>query len=357
MPVTYLEESLSAKNCIPEGGPRKSYFRDKFIDTHLLTSGINKCLSAKNIIEVITVKKKKSSEFFKGKGYYALLFVGVIAIAAVALIGSNLSSGNKEKDQNQVDLNEPDNNIAANDNNQVADNIGSDQFASNEQGNMPTAMPTAMPTGTKANDTDSSEAADNTGIEYEDYSTQGETASNQTAENTDVAAEEPESVATSGNTVKSDSVPLLSSLSFNSEEGLAWPVIGNVLMNYSMDHTIYYATLKSFKCNPAIIIDAEVGENVKAAAKGVVTSIENNPETGWTVTTNIGDGYNLIYGQMDEDSLTVDVGDKVNEGDVIGEIAEPSRFYSVEGSNLYFKVLENDTTVNPMMLLRDSDEQ
>ena len=58
------------------------------------------------------MKKNRLAEFFKGKGYYVLLLVGVIAIAATAIIGSRLSESNID-DDNYVDLNEePDNSIA-----------------------------------------------------------------------------------------------------------------------------------------------------------------------------------------------------------------------------------------------------
>jgi murein DD-endopeptidase MepM/ murein hydrolase activator NlpD len=106
-----------------------------------------------------------------------------------------------------------------------------------------------------------------------------------------------------------------------------------------------------YKCNPAIIIDAEVGTEVKAAATGIVSSVEeNNEETGCTVTMSIGDGYSVVYGQLD--NVELEVGDSVSEGDVLGTIDEPTKYYSVEGSNLYFKVMENEQTVNPMLLLR-----
>src|SRR5690554_5333465 len=86
-------------------------------------------------LEVITVKKNRLAEFFKSKGYYVLLFVGIIAIAAVALIGSNLSSNQENESENFVDLNEPDNSMVAEDDNnlQANDNDTSDQLANNEE--------------------------------------------------------------------------------------------------------------------------------------------------------------------------------------------------------------------------------
>jgi hypothetical protein len=43
----------------------------------------------------------------------------------------------------------------------------------------------------------------------------------------------------------------------------------------------------------------------------------------------------------------------VKEGKSIGAVAKPTKYYTVEGSNLYFMVMENDKTVDPMLLLRD----
>lgn len=41
-----------------------------------------------------------------------------------------------------------------------------------------------------------------------------------------------------------------SALAFSEDTLLAWPVDGNVMMNYSMDKTIYFATLDQYKYNP-----------------------------------------------------------------------------------------------------------
>ncbi len=291
------------------------------------------------------MKKNKFTEFFKGKGYYVLLFVGVIAIAAVAIIGSNLSSKPEDQGENFVDLNEPDNNIAAGEDTdlQAENNTSSGDVANNDS--------------TAQNDTAGQDVADNDSLlEYDIYTQEEENGidlaeAGQEAEAEAAEAEEPESVETSGTTVQADTTPVMESLNFQVDDGLLWPVQGNVIMNYSMDHTIYHATLMQFKCNPAIIIDAEVGTEVKAAADGVVTSIESNEETGLTITTDIGNGFSLVYGQLSNEN-DLEVGDMLSEGEVIGTISDPTRYYTVEGSNLYFQVLENDETRNPMLYLR-----
>lgn len=137
---------------------------------------------------------------------------------------------------------------------------------------------------------------------------------------------------------------------FNEEDGLLWPISGNVILNYSMDKAIYFKTLDQYKCNPAIIIEGTVDTQVCSAYDAKVTSIENSSQTGTTITTDIGNGYKLIYGQLK--NVLVNVGDTIKEGDVIASIDEPKGQYVLEGSNLYFQVLENDEPVNPLLLLR-----
>lgn len=139
-------------------------------------------------------------------------------------------------------------------------------------------------------------------------------------------------------------------LHFDQETGLLWPVEGDVLIEYSADKVVFFPTLSQYKTNPAMIIGSEVGESVKASAAGIVKSINKSDETGRTVTIAIGDDFQVIYGQLKD--VTVEEGDSVSEGQVIGKIAKPTKYYSVEGANLYYQVKQKDETVNPLVFLR-----
>lgn len=136
---------------------------------------------------------------------------------------------------------------------------------------------------------------------------------------------------------------------FADSDLMQWPIAGNVLMNYSMDQTIYFATLEQYKYNPALLIEGKEGENVVAAKAGKVTKVEETAETGTTVTIDMGNGYEAVYGQLQD--LQVTEGDLVKAGDVLGNLAKPSRYYSVEGCNLYFQLLKNGEPINPMDFL------
>ena len=107
-----------------------------------------------------------------------------------------------------------------------------------------------------------------------------------------------------------------SPLVFSEEDVLSWPVDGNVLIPFNMEQTVYFATLDQYKYNPAVIIAGDVGEEVWAATDGKVTSIKEDAQTGTTVTVDLGDGFEAIYGQLGE--LHVKEGDRVEEGVLIG---------------------------------------
>ena len=140
-----------------------------------------------------------------------------------------------------------------------------------------------------------------------------------------------------------------SPLVFSEEDVLSWPVDGNVLIPFNMEQTVYFATLDQYKYNPAVIIAGDVGEEVWAATDGKVTSIKEDAQTGTTVTVDLGDGFEAIYGQLGE--LHVKEGDRIEEGVLIGYLGEPTKYYSVEGCNLYFQLLKDGEAVDPLHYL------
>ncbi len=135
-------------------------------------------------------------------------------------------------------------------------------------------------------------------------------------------------------------------LTFSEADSLVMPLVGNVLINYSADKSVYFPTLQQYKCNPALIVAANVGESVKAAANGMVSKIYNDPMTGQTVVMSLGNGYELTYGQLQE--VTVSEGTYVAEGEIFAQIGEPTRYYAVEGSNLYMKLTKDGVPINPV---------
>lgn len=142
-------------------------------------------------------------------------------------------------------------------------------------------------------------------------------------------------------------------LDFHIEDGLVWPIVGDVLINYSMDKTTYFYTLQQYKYNPAIIIGAPQGESIAAAAPGRVTDVDYDPVIGNTVVMDLGNGYELTYGQLD--NIIVSEGSYVSVGDNIGTVACPTKYFSVEGANVYFKLTKDGEPVNPLSRLEEAE--
>lgn len=160
------------------------------------------------------------------------------------------------------------------------------------------------------------------------------------------AEEETDSVDAASGSIESQIQP---TVAYEDTTPLAWPAAGNVVMDYSMDSTVYFKTLNQYKYNPALIIGAEEGGQVVASAKGIVDSIVSNEETGTTLTLNLGNNYELVYGQLKD--VVVSEGDVVDTGMMLGYVAQPTKYYCEEGTNLYFEVKKDGVPVDPFLYL------
>lgn len=132
---------------------------------------------------------------------------------------------------------------------------------------------------------------------------------------------------------------------YNGTDKLEWPVNGNILIPYSMDTTVYFETLDQYQCNPALFIKADVGTEVKAIFGGTVTKVEKQDRYGQLITIDMGNGYEAVYGQLDD--ISYKKGDVVKTGAVLGKIAEPTNYFLLEGAHLYLKMSKDNTPVNP----------
>lgn len=148
-----------------------------------------------------------------------------------------------------------------------------------------------------------------------------------------------------GEETGADNVVVSKDLHFAAENGLTRPAAGDILMHYSMDGSIYFATLDQYKYNPAVIFAAEEGSAVSACAEGKVVNVYDDPQLGHAVTIDLGDGYQATYGQLKE--IQVAKGNYVNAGDTLGVVAAPTKYFSLEGANLYFELTKDGTPVNP----------
>lgn len=276
---------------------------------------------------MIDVKKKKLSTILKEKGFLILLLVSILCVAGIAAI--NFTKEEKQEDNPLfVDREESTKEIET------------------------TTITNAMETQTQETPSESMQvAADETAGVGDALLAEGESGyfesnlMDATDEPITESAEETVGVAQESIATEAVDGPALQ-LNFNEDSKLKWPIEGNVILDYSMNATVYFSTLKQYKYNPAILIQGEVNTPVVAAADGIVTEISSNEEIGDYVVMTLGNDYQLVYGQLK--ALEVAEGDSVEKGQLLGYISEPTKYYVVEGSNLYLELLNGTEPVDPL---------
>lgn len=144
--------------------------------------------------------------------------------------------------------------------------------------------------------------------------------------------------------------PVSDDFNYDGKTRLTWPVLGNVILPYSMDTTVYYTTLDHYACNDGLLIGARTGDKVKAAAEGRIVDIEETDRYGTVITMLIGKDYKVYYGQVED--VKYQIGDVVKEGKTIARVAKPTRSFLLEGPHLYFKMTFKGKSVNPADYLR-----
>ncbi len=290
----------------------------------------------------------KISDVFRKR---ALFGVAIFCITAIATVGVLSTGENKEENPSEslVDLNETDQPGG----NQTVDNPDNPPEVQNPeiQAGNDKDTPKVSESGEKGNEEVAKQPEEIKEPEEKNPSEVAEQPKAELPEQPSRVAENQEVAEQPSQTEVLSPQLIAEQLNFDKSAGLLWPVSGKVVIPYSPDHGVYYHTLDQFGTSDAMVLSAAAGTEVKAAAKGVVTSIDENYRTGTTVTLALGSNTSLVYGQLKLENLKE--GDVVEAGECIGTVAEPTRYFVVEGPNVYFQVIEGETSINPAELLRE----
>lgn len=162
--------------------------------------------------------------------------------------------------------------------------------------------------------------------------TQGTTQTETTTEKRTVSTQETKSTMNQG-------------MSYDGTSKLIWPLQGNILLPYSVESTVYFESLDQYRINKGILIEAKEGASVKAVKQAKVEKIQKSAEYGQTILLDLGSGYRALYGQMKK--ISVKEGEIVEKGQVIGQVAAPTDYYTLEGTNLYFQMEKDKKSVDP----------
>lgn len=142
---------------------------------------------------------------------------------------------------------------------------------------------------------------------------------------------------------------------FDDSKEMTWPVFGKIVMDYSTETAIYDKTLEQYRTNNSICISSPEGTDVMASSEGVVERIDSSLESGKSIVINHGNGWLSTYSQLQDDIL-VAVGQIVKEGEYIGKIGSPQNFNVLLGPHLEFRVLKDEITEDPKLVLAQIEE-
>ena len=128
------------------------------------------------------------------------------------------------------------------------------------------------------------------------------------------------------------------------------PVSGKILNEYSGNKPVKNKTLGDWRLHTGIDYAAEKGTSVKASEEGIVSKIYNDSMWGTTVEISHSDNIVTIYSSL-SDKVSVQKGQTVSTGQVIGTVANTAKIETAEGVHLHFAVKQNDKFVNPESII------
>ncbi len=128
------------------------------------------------------------------------------------------------------------------------------------------------------------------------------------------------------------------------------PLKGEVLMAFSVDQLVYSPTLADWRTHDGVDIAATPGTTVLAATSGTVASVEDHPLMGTTVTIEHDGGYTTTYSNL-QAKPTVEAGDPVTAGQIIGAVGTTAAAEAAQSPHLHFSVTQNGEAVDPTSFL------
>ncbi|HET7627033.1 MAG TPA: M23 family metallopeptidase [Bacillales bacterium] len=142
------------------------------------------------------------------------------------------------------------------------------------------------------------------------------------------------------------------------KEQFQWPVKDRNAVTVQKPFYDYNASLEdqqaalvlndhTYRPNTGINLSTESGKSfaVTASLSGTVLKAEEDPELGYVVKVDNGDGVTTIYSSLK--STAVEKGDKVEQGDKIG-MAGQSDYFEKAGVIVHFEIRKDGKPVNPV---------
>ena len=127
----------------------------------------------------------------------------------------------------------------------------------------------------------------------------------------------------------------------------SWPVSGSITVAFSPDDLVFNKTMQDWRTHNGVDIAADLGTRVLAIAAGTVSEVYADDMYGTTVVIDHGDGLKSIYQNL-ASIPTVEAGDQVQRGDVIGSIGDTALAETSQETHLHLVMTLYDELVDPM---------
>jgi murein DD-endopeptidase MepM/ murein hydrolase activator NlpD len=128
------------------------------------------------------------------------------------------------------------------------------------------------------------------------------------------------------------------------------PVSGEIINMYSKDTLVFSQTFADWRVHDAVDFSGRIGTPVKAVSDGTVIDVVKDALWGTTVTIDHGNNLKSIYCSLG-DNPTVDKGDTVEAGFVIGSIGKSCSAEVLAEPHLHFIMTKNDKNIDPFEII------
>ena len=132
-----------------------------------------------------------------------------------------------------------------------------------------------------------------------------------------------------------------------------WPVKGEILRDFSVETLSLDPTLGDWRTHGGLDIAAGEGLEVVAMCPGTVSAVYDDGLMGTTVVIDHGDGLTAVYCNLAQ-RPSVESGDAVETGTVIGNVGSTAIAESGLASHLHLEVSLNGELVDPREFLPET---
>ena len=132
------------------------------------------------------------------------------------------------------------------------------------------------------------------------------------------------------------------------------PCNGSLTAEYSLDELVFSSTLDQWAVHTGVDFVSD-DLNVYASADGKITEAAYDELNGYYIAIEHEDGYVTKYKSLDGLG-TFKVGDKVEQGKLLGKMSDSQGDEMLDGAHLHFEMYKDGASINPLDKLVMNDK-